>query len=528
MPKSDLLANLKLPQHSCPPPCACEATCGYVRVSAVMGREHLLSPQIQVDSIAAEAARKGRRVVRWMFDIDKDGRTFTKRKVAKVIEEMHAGQYRHVTLWKWSRWGRNLEESLVQLEKVRQAGGRVDSATEDYDQDKASGRLGRDIMLRFEQYQDEVIGENWKNAHNQRREIGKPHSGRARFGYKYEARSYTIDNDQGALVRDAYERLSVGSSLRSLTQEWNARGVTTTMGGRWTPQALGKMLDTGFAAGYIRERSKPSQSPVNRMRDYDIWRKGEHEPIISEDLWQAYRARREHTASIPPRARRAVHALSALMFCGDCGRRLSTKYAGTNRTHQWVCNHRAAYHPDVSVGISNAIAMADVREWLRRMAQPGNTMGPADVEREAERIAAQQDQVRSEVDACLARIMAVRDRVSRLREMRLDDAISREEFNKRKAGLDAEEQAVRVELARARVATTHHQGIGPEARAAFAGLDAEWDVYTPEEHREALATVVGMVVIGPRASEGPRFTVVPAWEMSSWAPWLAERRRWES
>lgn len=50
-------------------------------------------------------------------------------------------------------------------------------------------------------------------------------------------------------------------------------------------------MDTGFATGLIRERSEPPSPGTNKrtIAEFDIWREGAHNPIISRELWHAYR-----------------------------------------------------------------------------------------------------------------------------------------------------------------------------------------------------------------------------------------------
>lgn len=523
-----------LPDHHHRGPCECVATCAYIRVSDVAGRdEKLVSPDVQLRYIGNDAKVRNRRVVKLIFDIDESGQTFENRSVSEVLTDIKAGVYRHVTLWKWSRWGRALEQSLAWLRQVESVGGKVDSATEDFDQATATGLMGRNLMLLLADWQSQVIGETWRGVHENRRSKGLPHSGRRRFGYDYvtfeepnpsggparNIKKYVKNVAEGALLAAAYKAYVNGSSLRQLTKDWNTKGITTTRGKRWTEQALGKMLDTGFGAGLIRERSCPGDKPANRLSNYDVWRAGAHEPWIDSDLWDKYKRKREAQADLPPRARAAVHAVSALLFCGECGRRLTTKYQGRNRTHQWTCLSRAAFHPDVHVGVSNAMILDHVRGWIG-----GRIHGGEGVEAEALRLEAARNAT-SDVGRLGKELERIEGRLERLLDLHLDGALSRDKYDQRKSADEARARCLRAELSDAEKRSSV---VRVDLDFAFASLDAHWDSFEPVDHREAIGSVIAGIVISPGRGKielPARVQVFEGWRSAEFSSWLEARRK---
>jgi site-specific DNA recombinase len=181
---------------------------GYIRVSEVGGRgDYLISPELQRHAIETFAARRGIRLVGEIQDIDKSGRSFTKRRVDEAIDGIRAGEYRYVILWKWSRWGRNLKESLIHLSQIEEVGGIVRAATEDFDPDTTMGRFARDQMLLLAQLQSDMIADGWKELQAKRRRDGLPHTGGKRWGYDYDRRAgYTPNPEQARLLASAYEQ----------------------------------------------------------------------------------------------------------------------------------------------------------------------------------------------------------------------------------------------------------------------------------------------------------------------------------
>ncbi len=538
--------------------CDCEPTIAYIRVSRVGDRQVLISPDIQLDSIYVDCRSRGKRVVKIVSDIDKTGRTFLKRSVGQVIEYVKTGIAKSVTVWKWSRWGRNLEYSLAYLSQVQAVGGRVDSATDDIEQKTATGRFSRDMIMRIDQLTSDLIGEGWQAAHARRREAGLPHSGRARFGYLYVSRAmkkahagweecercaggephFVIHPVEGPRLKLLYEKYNSGNaSLKQLTRDLNADGFRTPLDGNWTPQALGQMLDTGFAAGYLRERSQEmleqikatGKAPRNGLTTFDVWRKGAHAALISEDDWTAYKRRRLSQAGLPPRARNGAHAASALVFCELCARRMSTKYPGRKKAHTWACDNRAAFHPTVSVSITNAALLGVVESWVVEQADPA--MGGDVVDDLARRLLKSGGESIRTVDEVQREIEAEVKALDKLILMNARGRISDERFAVVQVDIEEKLGQLREELARLIEPVRASDKPTYEAFGALAERWSEMQAQDPSLLNGPLRELVAFIVVSPASGRGvrvdpaTRVEVVGTWEAESKERWLSARRR---
>ncbi len=547
--------NPALPKHHHATGCACEPTIAYIRVSKVGDRQDLISPDIQLSSIVSDARTKNKRIVKVVSDIDKSGRTFLNRNVDEVIKAIEAGIAKSVTVWKWSRWGRNLNLSLTYLDAVQRVGGRVDSAADDVDQDNATGLFTRDLLMRIDQLNSDSIGEGWQAAHDQRREHGLPHSGRARFGFTYISRdkiragaahteSESCESCRGLVphfipnapeataLAEIYRDYVGGASFRSLTRRLNERGFRTAFGGMWTPQSLSQLMDTGFAAGLIRERSTEAKKKAkaanrrmqNRLKEFDVWREGAQDAIIDRELWAKYLARRTAQADLPPRARSAAHALSALLYCRLCSRRLTTKYAGAGRTHQWQCSWAKDFHPETAVSISNTGALSAVEAWLRDQAVASDIEDVDELAIAAMSMPSRASRTPAQVDNDIAAAMSKIDRLLRLH---LDDKILEESFLLQQAEILEQVQILRAERTNlVKLSATP----GKPSYEAFGSLAELFRDSPSSELQPVLSAVVGMALVSPlaaghrRGDPVARVEVVGVWEMPSWERWLSARR----
>ncbi len=483
----------------------------YIRVSKVGARgEELKSPEYQLHEIQAHARRFGYELADVVEDIDKSGRDFRKRRVEEIVERIKAGEFQKVLLWKWSRWGRNTMENLQWLARVEDAGGEVEAATEHFDATTAYGEFSRTMILAMAQLQGRQIGDGWRDTHNYRRRAGLPHTSAPRFGYRYNRSAepfprYEKHEEEAELLKAAYEGFVAGTaSFRSLSMEWNTKGVKNADGRPWSDATVRITMDTGFAAGLIRERSKqpkPGQPNSKRFAAFDIWREGSQEPIISNETWVVYRAMRIEASQKAPALRAPRFALSGMLFCAECGQTLKSSSSGPGgKWRQWVCrNGRDRRHPPVNV--SDIRAMRAVREWLTAEA-----VGGGRVTEEAQRIVDRAASARTEIKGLKADLKKAKALRERLQESWLQGDFERSFYERRKAELDG-----RIETLTEQVAKASER----DARAAerptveeFRALAEAWADWEPMYQRASLSKVVRGAVVS--LDKGVR--LVPGWE----------------
>lgn len=482
---------------------------GSLRVSK--GRDEMRSPELQWDDIAGLCKKKGLVLYRVFLDMHKTGREFEKRAVKQIAAEVKANLYKNVVLWKWSRWGRNVRWSTVYLAIVEDAGGQVFSADADIDPKTAIGKFTRTQLLAIAELESDLKSEDWKATHANRRGRGLPHTSSPRFGYRYDPENgYVVVEDQAEELRSLYEKFVKGVPMRELTRDLNHRGITTVTDREWTPTALGRMLDTGFAAGLIRERSEPpsanSKNNKSTIRNFDIWRDGGHVAIISKGLWEDYKAKRLHNATLPSRTVARYHALTGLLLCSECGSVLVTQFS--EQRHVYLCGARmraqARGHTNLHtpVTVSHKRVMAAIEAWLEEQHEGGEDVGLR-VARESKPAV----KPVSNLENLKARVDGLKAERLELARMKVKKQVEDEEYDALKAEVDAKIVKAEADLAGARAQTTVK--VAP-ARAVWESLATHWVDATDVERREALDTVVSAVVVRPE-SASVKALIVPSW-----------------
>jgi len=467
----------------------------YIRVSAVMGRKDLLSPEIQETACRQKADAENIEVTGVVYDIDASGRSFDNRKILDMIEEVRRGEYEVIIIYKWSRFGRNLRDSLNNLEELKLAGGVAISATEPGDSNTTMGRFTRNQLLMIAELQSDMLSDSWKDTHRLRHMKGLPHTGHEHFGYirvdkeRYEPEPITSD-----ALAEVYVRYVEGETFRTIVEDMKAAGIRTKKGHVVTISRWIRIMETGFAAGLIRRR-KPGATSV-RLDQWEFF-EGAHPAIISKELWQAFYDKRMSTLGRNWASTKAKYSVSGLLRCFRCGRRL---VATSTRGRVYFRCDGLASGECRGVFITLRRAEEAVLEWINERAQ-----GIESVEERA-RLKAAQEKVTSERDEIQRQIEDIDRRLTRLLDLYESGNLDKETYLARRQDRELEKSRLNQRLAELGAAFPERR---PIPATFFKDLKTAWSVATNDERRNLLRKVIDHVVIYEDGHDGGRVEVVP-------------------
>ncbi|WP_405508860.1 recombinase family protein [Streptomyces cyaneofuscatus] len=514
---------------------------GYIRVST--WKEEKISPELQRAAIETWAKRTGRRIVGWIEDLDQTGRNF-KRKIMKGITAVERGEAKGIAVWKYSRFGRTRDGVPINLKRLEDAGGQLASATEEVDARTATGRLQRGILFEFAAYESDVRGESWKETHDHRRyKLHLPATGRPRWGYiwsprrvpdatapsgwKLQEETYKAHPEAGPAVAECYREYVTGTSFYELVTRINSAGHRTVRGGMWTVQTLIRYMDTGFAAGLLRVHDPACQCPPEGRGNCrtTLFIPGAQEELISAELWQSYRERREEIKATPPRARMPVYMLTNLIKHAECRgtmpaqsvQRFSRGQVTNVQGHSYACGRR---HSTGTAGCSGVWTTREhveklVHDWVSdEVADDVDTEPPIPAPRKSVadgRATAARERARLEAEATkLARALT---------NLRADRAMNPDDYGpgEYESARDRirEQQAVNtaaMERAAVVESTPHRADYEP---LLVTLLDA-WVDMDPPEKNAMLKQLVRRVAVS-RGDGGAVIEVHPVWEPDPWA-----------
>lgn len=239
-------------------------------------------------------------------------------------------------LWKFARFARNQEESIVYKSILRKKRGiEVISVTEPI----MKGPLGS-LVERFIEWQDEYysinLGTEVRRGMTERASRGLPVS-TAPLGYRYQDKNLVIVPEEADIVRMIYREFLSGSSIIGIAKKLNTLKILTKRGNIWENRTVRYILSNPVYIGKIR------WCP-DGTNDYhqDIWNDstmlidGIHEPILSAETFaQAQDRLEEHSKKYKGNRKVAQReevswALQGLVKCGSCGGTMTRTSTGIN------------------------------------------------------------------------------------------------------------------------------------------------------------------------------------------------------
>ncbi|MDP9820433.1 recombinase family protein [Nocardioides massiliensis] len=377
---------------------------GLVRVSKE--RDGMVTPEIQRTAITDYCRARGYDLVDWLEGIDESGsrsRSAWWPRLDQAVAAVETGDYDAIVVWKFSRTARHRLRWAVAIDRVEQAGGRLESATEQVDVTTSTGRFTRGMLAELSAFEAERIAEGWREAHQRRVRAGLPPTGKPKWGYIYdgEEKIHRPDPETGPVLATLYRRYVAGESVYQLVRWLNSHGWRTLEQNLWSDRTLRRVLDSGFASGRFLYRGE--------LHD------GIHEPLIDNDLWQAYLDARQERRAQPARRTRSQYLLSGLVRCARCGGTMTAGQFGAGRAPKYRCKTSKEQGPEACAGgyVTASYVERAVFEELEELAR--------DIDREADRAAAAEGRrasLRSEagrlarelgkVDGALQRLMLQR------------------------------------------------------------------------------------------------------------------------
>ena len=298
----------------------------YVRVSDERQDEY--SPDSQLKKIREYAEKEGYLIPdEYVFyDDGISGKSARKRAdfnrmIAIAKEKDHP--FDRIYVWKFSRFARNQEESMVYKNLLQKKGVTVKSVSEPIPE----GHFGT-LIERIIEWMDEFylinLGVEVMRGMNEKVSRGEPVVA-APIGYINAEKTYIIDEEKAPIVREIFERYANGEGQREIAVSLGQRGIRTKQGNLpqkrwveyilWNPAYIGKLRWTDDGSHSV---SKGDYNNENIIITDGNW-----QPIISMELWDKVQKRLyEQKKKYPKYAKReqpVSYMLKGLLRCSSCG-----------------------------------------------------------------------------------------------------------------------------------------------------------------------------------------------------------------
>lgn len=228
-----------------------------------------------------------------------------------------------ILVWKFSRFARNQEESIVIKNLLRKIGVEVRSISEPVDPDSAFGTLIERIIEWMDEYYLINLSGEVKRGMLERFSRGEIVTPPA-FGYDVKDGIYVPNPTEAPLVRRIFESYLSGVGCRRIAAALGADGVRTKRGNLPDNRFVEYILRNPVYIGKIRW-SKEGRAASKRKYDDEnvLIVDGKHEPLINLETWDAVQAKLDAQKKAYPKYQRKEqnfdYMLKGLVRCSSCG-----------------------------------------------------------------------------------------------------------------------------------------------------------------------------------------------------------------
>ena len=190
------------------------------------------------------------------------------------------------------------------------------SITERFDTSTPAGRLLRNIMLTFAQFERELVSERVKDKLLERAKKGMWNGGNAPYGYNRENKKLVINKREAEIVRLIYETYLETGYIEGICNLLKEKNIKNRQGKTFSKQLIALILRNITYTGKINYAGQVYQ--------------GIHPPIISEELFEL--AQKTHKKRIRKFRIYRDFLLGGLIKCKECGYTMTACF--TNKWRQ--------------------------------------------------------------------------------------------------------------------------------------------------------------------------------------------------
>lgn len=303
----------------------------YIRVST--DRQEELSPDAQ-KRLILEYAHKNQILIppeNIYFEQGISGRFVSKRPAFQTMigrAKSKEHPFDIILVWKFSRFARNQEESIVYKSMLQKDHVEVVSISEPVIDGPFGSLIERIIEWMDEYYSIRLSGEVHRGMTEKALRGG--YQSLPPYGYIFEKNAPPrINPSQASVIRHIYREYLSGKSLTNISRDLNSLGICTAKGNSFEPRTVKYILENPFYYGKIRW-NYTKRGGKRKQPDEWIITQGRHEPLISESDWLSVQSliKKENLSPGPRDITSCRHWLSGILKCSSCGSSLSYNSCG--------------------------------------------------------------------------------------------------------------------------------------------------------------------------------------------------------
>lgn len=209
------------------------------------------------------------------------GGTLERPALKRLLDEIKTGKIQTVVVYKIDRLTRSLMDFSKLVEIFDQYGVTFVSITQSFNTTTSMGRLTLNVLLSFAQFEREVSGERIRDKIAATKRKGIWTGGTLPLGYDVKDRQLLINTKEAERVRFIFRRYLELGCINEIYRDLKKQGIKSK-----ERKLQNGEVDTGFdfcrsSVHYLLT----NKIYIGKIKHKNLYFDGQHEPIISQDLW---------------------------------------------------------------------------------------------------------------------------------------------------------------------------------------------------------------------------------------------------
>ena len=310
----------------------------YTRVSTAMQVDGY-SLDAQKTKMKAYADYNDYEIVGEYEDAGKSGKSIEGRaQFSQMMEDIQSGKdgVSYVLVFKLSRFGRNAADVLSSLQVMQDFGVNLVCVEDGIDSSKDAGKLMISVLSAVAEIERENIRVQTMEGRIQKAREGRWNGGFAPYGYQLVDGKLVINEEEAEAIRviyDQYVHTDIGANgIAKYLENHGIRKIPRQNGKNplFDAHLIRLILKNPVYCGKIAYGRRKMEKVRGTRNEYKLVEQdnylladGLHEPIISEEVWQAAQVKLLAQAKRYEHVNRGkdehVHLLSGIVKCPVCG-----------------------------------------------------------------------------------------------------------------------------------------------------------------------------------------------------------------
>lgn len=304
-----------------------------------------VSTEMQVDGYSLEAqknclkkfAEREELVIAGVYeDAGKSGKSIEGRPAfRRMLSDIESGAgIDYVMVYKLSRFGRNAADILNSLELLQTYDVNLICIEEGIDSSQTSGKLLISVLSAVAEIERENILEQTMNGRREKARQGKWNGGPAPYGYMIKDEILSINEEEAEIVRTIYDKyVNTRLGYSGIAKYFNLQGIRKTPRKEsdieeFSAHFIQLLIDNPVYCGKIAYGRRSKERVKGKKNEYKLVKQkeyclvdGQHEGIISEELWQKAQEKRLATGIkySSKLGKERAHLLTGIIKCPKCG-----------------------------------------------------------------------------------------------------------------------------------------------------------------------------------------------------------------